>query len=81
MSEKLRTLDHGRPWRDDQFDSLNVPSNCDMTRCNPRTKPLTFHQIASPSKRIISFDHRIQQFGGFLGDVAPTRPSLRIDSC
>ena len=32
VPEKLRTLDHGRPWRDDQFASTRLSSNRDMSR-------------------------------------------------
>ena len=32
VPEKLRTLDHGRPWSDDQFASTRLSSNRDMSR-------------------------------------------------
>ena len=32
MPEKLRTLDHGRPWRDDRFAACRVSSSRDMSR-------------------------------------------------
>jgi len=32
VPEKLRTLDHGRPWRDDQFASTRLSSSRDMSR-------------------------------------------------
>lgn len=32
VPEKLHTLDHGRPWHDDQFASTRLPSNRDMSR-------------------------------------------------
>ena len=32
VPEKLRTLDHGRPWRDDQFAACRVSSSRDMSR-------------------------------------------------
>ena len=32
VPERLRTLDHGRPWRDDQFASSGVPPSRDMSR-------------------------------------------------
>ena len=32
VPEKLRTLDHGRPWRDDHFASTRVSSSRDMSR-------------------------------------------------
>lgn len=32
VPERLRTLDHGRPWSDDQFASTRLSSNRDMSR-------------------------------------------------
>lgn len=32
VPERLRTLDHGRPWRDDQFAACRVSSSRDMSR-------------------------------------------------
>lgn len=32
VPEKLRTLDHGRPWSDDQFASTRLSSSRDMSR-------------------------------------------------
>lgn len=32
MPERLRTLDHGHPWRDDQFASTRLSSSRDMSR-------------------------------------------------
>lgn len=32
VPEKLRTLDHGRPWSDDQFAPTRLSSNRDMSR-------------------------------------------------
>lgn len=32
VPEKLRTLDHDRPWSDDQFASTRLSSNRDMSR-------------------------------------------------
>ena len=32
VPERLRTLDYGRPWRDDQFASCRVSSSRDMSR-------------------------------------------------
>ena len=32
VPEKLRTLDHARPWRDDQFAACRVSSSRDMSR-------------------------------------------------
>ena len=32
MPERLRTLDHGRPWRDDQFASTRLSSSRDISR-------------------------------------------------